>query len=200
MQRMVPRGIGLVVAASWLLLVGVTGAIAGRAVAVLDGGSGQAGPLSQQEVTAALAAAHAAAATPGPGPDQTLSPSPSAAATTAGPSPSATATTAGPLPTATGATPSHAPSPRPTVGPAPPTPTQVVRTWAVTGGEVAVACSGDSISLLYATPSDGWTVDVGSAGPRRVEVELTQDGKETKVSAVCAAGTPERDVQEHAED
>ena len=198
MQRTVPRGISLAVAASWLLLVAVTGTIAARAVAVLDGGSGQAGPLSQQEVTAALAAARAATVTPSPG--QTLSPSPSATATTAAPLPSATATTAAPAPSATSATPSRAPSPRPTADPAPPAPSQVVRTWAVTGGVVAVACTGDSISLLYATPSDGWTVDVGSAGPQRVEVELTQEGSETKVSATCVAGTPERSLQEHADD
>jgi hypothetical protein len=64
----------------------------------------------------------------------------------------------------------------------------------VTGGTVAASCTGGSIALLYATPADGWTVEVGTAGPRRVEVELRQPDLETKVVALCSGGVPQHTV------
>lgn len=96
------------------------------------------------------------------------------------PAPSGTPTPAG-TPTA---------EPTPTTAPAPTT-AEVARTWTVPGGIVAVSCRGEVITLLYATPSDGWTVEVGGAGPERVEVELHRDDAETKLSGTCVAGTPE---------
>jgi hypothetical protein len=67
----------------------------------------------------------------------------------------------------------------------------VARTWDVIGGQVAAACAGATIRLLYATPADGWTVAVESAGPQEVEVDLTRDGSRTRVRSECRAGTPE---------
>lgn len=90
-----------------------------------------------------------------------------------------------------GATPSTDPAadPTPTADPAA---TPVVRTWSLEGGTVSAACSGDVVSLEYATPAGGWRVDVKERGPgARVLVELEREGVETYVQAVCVAGTPE---------
>ncbi len=86
-------------------------------------------------------------------------------------------------------------SPDPTADPTPgtdPGATPVVRTWSLDGGTVSAACSGDAVSLEYATPVGGWRVDVKEPGPgARVLVELERDGVETYVQAVCVDGTPE---------
>lgn len=174
-QQTRARRIRTVAVLSWLLATGLTGTIAWRAVAVIDNGAPRTGVLSQSEVAAALASARA---TPRPttAPVPTTSATPEPSATTPGESPS-------PADTSTPADPVPPPPPQP--GPA-----AQARTWAVTGGTVAASCSGAAITLLYATPQDGWTVEVGSAGPEQVEVELSRDGQETKVRATCVGGVP----------
>lgn len=88
------------------------------------------------------------------------------------------------------------PAPTPT-GTAPPTdpatePTPVARAWDVAGGSVGAACRGAVIELQYATPADGWAVEVKRAGPEEIEVELRSGGDRTSVRAACAAdGTPQ---------
>lgn len=105
-----------------------------------------------------------------------------AALTTTAPSPPATAT-----PTAT---PTAAPSP--TDAPPVTDPAVVARAWDVEGGSVGVACRGTVIELQYATPADGWAVEVKQAGPDEVEVELRSDDDSTSVRAACAGdGTPQ---------
>lgn len=91
------------------------------------------------------------------------------------------------------------PSPSTTPSPVAP-PAEVVRSWSVTGGTVAATCQGTAITLLYATPSDGWTVEVKAAGPEELLVELESEGDETAVRAVCVAGTPEPSVESRSED
>ena len=55
-----------------------------------------------------------------------------------------------------------------------------------------VRCTGDVVSLEYATPASGWRVDAKERGPgSRVLVELERDGVERYVQAVCVAGMPE---------
>ncbi|OJV83381.1 MAG: hypothetical protein BGO37_08875 [Cellulomonas sp. 73-92] len=166
---------------AWVLAVVVTGLVADRAVAVLDTQTSRPGVMSAGEVERALAAARAAV------------PTPTAGATTP-PAPT-TSPTASPAPA-----PSD-PVSRPTTGPIPSSPpATAARTWSVAGGTVAASCTGGAISLLYATPADGWTVEVGSAGPQRVEVELRQPGLETKVVALCSAGVPQHTVDAGAPD
>lgn len=178
------RRIGVIAALSWVLAVVVTGAVAERAVAVLDASSTRPGVLSQAEVADALATARAGASPSGT-PTPTPTPSPSApAGPTGGPS-TAPATTSPPV------APSTRPAARPTT--APPTP-EVARTWTVVGGTVAASCRGTVIGLLYATPQDGWTVDVRSAGPDRIKVELTMAEQETTVAAACVGGVPQQTV------
>lgn len=177
--RSAARRVGALAASGWLLGVAVTGVIASRAVAVLDTETSRSGVLSRTEVDRALVAARAAATTAArPAPTGTPTASPPVATPTAVPEATPT-TTARPLP--------------PPPAPAPPrTPVAVARTWTVPGGTVAASCTGSAISLLYATPLDGWTVEVGAAGPDHLEVELRQSGTETKVTAVCAGGVPQQ--------
>ena len=177
------RRSGVVAVLSWVVAVVVTGAIAGRAVAVLDASSARSGLLTQAEVVGALATARAAASA---APAATPTPTPVGAGPSADPSASAPPTAAPPV------APLEHPAARPTTPPPPAA--QVVRTWTVTGGTVAASCRGATISLLYATPQDGWTVDVGSAGPDQVKVELKMSGQETKVTAVCVGGVPQDTV------
>ena len=153
----------------------MTGLVADRAVAVLDTQTSRPGVMSAADVERALTAARAAA------------PSPTAGAPTP-PAPT-TSPTGSPSPAVS------APVSRPTTGPVRSSPpATIARTWSVTGGTVAASCTGGAISLLYATPADGWTVEVGATGPERVEVELRQPGLETKVVALCSAGVPQHTV------
>ncbi len=182
---------------AWTLAAVAGGAIAAQALAAVDAG-GRGGVLSESEVTAALVAANATATpaptaparapVPGPSADPTPAPAPSAATPAPTPVPT-TATTETAHPRAAPSTPSSAGT---SVPPAPaPPPTVVARTWTVPGGIVAVSCAGTAITLLYATPSDGWTVELGSTGPQHVEVQLHRDGAETQLTGTCVAGTPQ---------
>ncbi|OJV59850.1 MAG: hypothetical protein BGO38_13960 [Cellulomonas sp. 73-145] len=164
----------------WLVGVAVTGLIASRAVAVLDTDTSRSGVLSRAEVDRVLVAARAAAVGTATSP---------AATPTTGPA----TPTSGPVPEPSAPV-TAAPPPRPAPSTAAPAPTTVpvARTWTVPGGTVAASCTGSAISLLYATPLDGWTVEVGAAGPDHLEVELRQSGTETKVTAVCVAGVPQQ--------
>ncbi len=93
-----------------------------------------------------------------------------------------------------GTTPSPVAVPSASSGP------EVARTWAVTGGTVAASCTGDVIALLYATPQDGWTVEVHSSGPRSLEVELHRAEAESRVRASCVAGEPVPDLSDVDDD
>ncbi|GEA87713.1 hypothetical protein [Cellulomonas cellasea] len=105
-----------------------------------------------------------------------------AALPSTGSSPPATAT---PTTTAT-------PAPAPTAAPPVTEPAVVARAWDVEGGSVGAACRGTVIELQYATPADGWAVEVKRAGPEEVEVELRSGDDRTSVRAACAAdGTPQ---------
>ena len=72
----------------------------------------------------------------------------------------------------------------------PPPALDVVRVWEVDGGQVSASCRGTSIGLIYATASDGWTVETRSAGPEEIEIKLSRNESETAVRARCVAGVP----------
>lgn len=174
-----PRRTGTLAAAVWVVAALAAGTIASRAVGVIDTGAAPGGVLSTAQVTAELAAARAAA--PGTAAPVPTSPSP----TTTSPPATPTATPSPPVPTA--------PSRRPWVPTSAPSAlgtADVVQTWAVTGGTVAASCRGDVVTLLYATPQDGWTVEVGEAGPDLLDVELHRAEQESSVRATCVAGVP----------
>jgi hypothetical protein len=68
------------------------------------------------------------------------------------------------------------------------------RTVSVTGGQVSVRCIGATILLRIAQPQDGWRVEVGDSARAKVAVSFRRGDEEgwigTKVTAVCAQGTP----------
>jgi hypothetical protein len=182
-----------------VLSVVVTGVIASRAVAVLDTESSRTGLLSPSEVDRALVAAQTSALMT-PTPTSTSTPTP----TTTSPSPVPAAT---PVPSDGAGTSSPTTHPTTTASAPPPQSTtasagasRVARTWAVNGGTVAAACTGAAITLLYATPQDGWTVDIGATGPDHLSVELKGPDRETQVKAVCVAGVPQQTVIDQPRD
>lgn len=59
------------------------------------------------------------------------------------------------------------------------------------GGSVTVECSGSAISLVFSSPTDGYTQKVSRSGPDEVEVKFFADGRPTyEVKAVCVNGQP----------
>ncbi len=88
----------------------------------------------------------------------------------------------------------------PPADPGSPADVEIARTWAVAGGTVAAACTGSRIALLYATPSDGWTVEVHSSGPEEIEVELHRGEQELVVRATCVGGEPVQRVEDGSDE
>jgi hypothetical protein len=69
----------------------------------------------------------------------------------------------------------------------------VDRSVRVPGGQVGVRCVGRTVSLRYATPANGWRVEVEDRGPGQVKVSFTASGgeqRESEVEAECEAGVP----------
>ncbi|PVU82653.1 hypothetical protein DDP54_06130 [Cellulomonas sp. WB94] len=179
----VPRASRVVVVLAWALAVLVAGAVTSWAVGVISNEQGPARDrvLAESQVTAELAAQRAlTSATPAVTPAAPQSP-----AATPDAEPSA-------LPTVT---PSTAPAPSaPATPPPAPAPAEVARTWDVAGGQVGASCTGPVLRLLYATPLDGWTVEVKHAGSDELEVAFRQHDAETTVHAHCIDGVPTQDT------
>lgn len=187
-----PRASQVVVVLAWALAVLVAGTVTSWAVTVISGEQGPARDrvLAASQVTAELTAQRAV---------------PTAAATTAPPVPSVAPTpepssaSPAPLPTPSAAA-SEIPSQVPSEIPSPAA-AEVARTWDVEGGRVGASCRGTVLTLLYATPADGWTMEVKHAASDQLEVEFRQGEAETTVRAACVVGVPETaadtDADEH---
>jgi hypothetical protein len=68
-----------------------------------------------------------------------------------------------------------------------------VRSWQGAAGTVTARCVGSRISLVSASPNNGWRIDVEGRGPQEVEVEFETGGdneRRTKVEGRCADGIP----------
>ena len=68
-----------------------------------------------------------------------------------------------------------------------------VRAWQGAAGTVVARCTGSSVTLQSATPTDGWGIEVKERGPREIEVEFEQNGESegrTRVEGGCAGGVP----------
>ena len=92
-------------------------------------------------------------------------------------------------------TPSDSPSPRPTDTSQPVVPQ--VRSWQGAAGVVTARCEGRAISLVSASPSNGWAIKVDKSGPREVRVEFETGGDDelrTRVRGRCAVGAPRFEV------
>ena len=58
------------------------------------------------------------------------------------------------------------------------------------------------MALLYATPQDGWRVEVDDDGPEKVEVHFEQRSGgegESEHSARCVGGSPRVQTEVHGE-
>lgn len=71
-------------------------------------------------------------------------------------------------------------------------PAAVDRTVRVEGGQVGVRCVGQTASLRFAQPDDGWAVRVEDDGPEHVKVTFRSSGdrREIEVESQCSGGTP----------
>ncbi|HVM20447.1 MAG TPA: hypothetical protein VM307_10845 [Egibacteraceae bacterium] len=54
------------------------------------------------------------------------------------------------------------------------------QTFSLVGGTVGVRADEREARLVFATPNDGFAVEVRSRGPLRVDVRFTADGHETR--------------------
>lgn len=173
-----PRASQVVVILAWALAVLVAGTVTSWAVTVISGEQGPARDrvLAASQVTAELTAQRAV---------------PTAAATTAPPVPSVA-----PTPEPSSASPAPLPTPSAAASEIPseipsPAAAEVARTWDVEGGRVGASCRGTVLTLLYATPADGWTMEVKHAASDELEVAFRQGEAETTVHATCVSGVPE---------
>ncbi len=115
-----------------------------------------------------------------PGAPSPLSPQPGVAAAPSSPFISVT--------TAPSASPSNHPESPPITQP----PYSPAVTYSTSGGAVRVACSGSSINLISAIPSNGYAVNVVADGPANVDVRFMGSGPEQSVQAGCLSGQPFR--------
>jgi len=64
-------------------------------------------------------------------------------------------------------------------------------TWIGGSGKVIARCNDERITLVAATPTDGYTVEVKDRGPAQLQLEFERGGsKETRIRAVCLGGSP----------
>lgn len=169
MDRGRRRGARAGAVVAWALAALVAGVVAWWGVTLVGGQARRDGAdvLSAAQVADALGQARATASpTAGVGPTPT------------------------PTPTVT-STPSVSATPAPPAGAS----DEVARTAVVAGGQVGAACRGGAVVLLFATPDDGWSVDVRSAGPEHVEVKFRRGEQETEVRTECVGGVPTATVE-----
>ncbi|MGV8909414.1 MAG: hypothetical protein ACOH1Y_10565 [Propionicimonas sp.] len=65
-------------------------------------------------------------------------------------------------------------------------------TWIGAVGKVTARCSDERITLVAATPLDGFAVEVKDRGPEQLQLEFEREGstKESRIRAVCVDGSP----------
>jgi hypothetical protein len=81
---------------------------------------------------------------------------------------------------------------RPTQKPSPPPPPKTYRDTKGGGwGTVTVGCQSGTVSLLNASPGQGWRMDIQSNGAPEVDVVFSPGkGKPVQVTAVCVSNRP----------
>ncbi len=68
---------------------------------------------------------------------------------------------------------------------------RVVKTWTMSGGSLSVACEGEALSLVYASPRDGWRVEA-ERPVNAVDVIFERVGEGIEVRVVCTGGVPQQ--------
>jgi hypothetical protein len=87
-------------------------------------------------------------------------------------------------------------APPKTTTPAPTTkPAGNTFTYSPTGGTVAVRCTGNQVSLVYASPSTGWRVLTESTGPTVLQVQFLRAESQTQVHVVCQNGVAQAEIE-----
>ena len=185
------RGTRVVIVLVWAVTAALASSVTSWAVTVIgsERGSARDRVLTGFEVAAALAgqiAASTAGATPAPTVDTTPEAPPEQPSTEPSTQPSEQPP-GQPPPTAVGTPTTSVP---PSTPAATPQPAEVVRTWALTGGQVSASCRGAAFTLLYATPNDGWTVDVRHSGADGTDVEFRRPESDSTLDASCVDGVP----------
>lgn len=87
--------------------------------------------------------------------------------------------------------PSTAPAEPASRTPEPPTPQVPSRsgTWEGPPGAVSVRCAGEGITLVSASPNNGYRIEV-DRGAQEIEVHFKSSAREYQVKARCSDGTP----------
>jgi hypothetical protein len=71
------------------------------------------------------------------------------------------------------------------------------RSWEFDGGRVGASCSGSVISVLYATPDDGWHMQQVDGGPAQLEYRFYEEEEHlTRFTAQCVSGAPVAQIDE----
>lgn len=160
------------------------------------------GPASTDPGSAASAPARRTTSRPAASDAHSESPAAPASARGQEPSPQESATTSGPLPPQS--IPRASADSRST---SPPTNPEV-STWQGVAGSVTARCLRSRISLVSASPADGWRMEVDQRGPEQVRVHFergetddeseseSEDGeREAEVHAGCRGGVPRFQVE-----
>lgn len=151
-------------------------------------------PEPQPTTTAVASGAGPLTTTPSDGerPAPATASPPSTAAPTESPEPPVSASPSSPPR-------SGAPVSPPTTRPGPEATVRPTATFSTPGGSVRVACEGFFfISLISATPADGYRAVVVDRGPGKVEVDFVRAGQDFSVNAFCF-GQPIRYSEETGE-
>ena len=56
-------------------------------------------------------------------------------------------------------------------------------------------CSGNAVSLVYATPATGWRLETEGTGPDVLQVKFVRDGTETQLHVVCQSGVAQAEIE-----
>jgi len=71
-----------------------------------------------------------------------------------------------------------------------------VKSFGSPGGTVSVRCTGDSITLVSATPQSGYSTDLGDPGPDQVNINFASSAHEYDMQVVCQGGIPAGSVDD----
>jgi hypothetical protein len=68
-------------------------------------------------------------------------------------------------------------------------------TYSPSGGTVAVRCSGNQVSLVYASPSTGWRLQTESTGPSVLQVQFLRGESQTQVHVTCSNSVAQAEIE-----
>jgi hypothetical protein len=72
----------------------------------------------------------------------------------------------------------------------------VTKTYNTGGGTLTVECQGTAISLVSASPANGYTLSVRSSGPTSVSLSFSKGFQNWSVHVTCPNGQPVAVVDE----